>query len=37
MKLAAAQAIADFISEDLLGPEFIVPSVFEPKVTVNVA
>jgi len=37
MKLAAAQAIADCISEDLLGPEFIVPSVFEPKVTQNVA
>ena len=37
MKLAAAQAIADCISEDLLGPEFIVPSVLEPKVAVNVA
>jgi len=37
MKLAAAQAIANCISEDLLGPEYIVPSVFEPTVAENVS
>ena len=37
MKLAAARVIADCISEDFLGPELIIPSFFEPKVTENVA
>ena len=37
MKLAAAKAIADEVSSDELSPVHIVPSVFDPKVSLNVA
>ncbi len=37
MKLSAAQAIADSISEKELSPEFIVPSVFDKSVPYKVA
>jgi malate dehydrogenase (oxaloacetate-decarboxylating) len=37
MKLAAAHAIAGIISEEELGPEYIVPSVFDRRVTDAVA
>ena len=37
MKLSAAQAIADSISEKELSPEFIVTSVFDKSVTYKVA
>jgi malate dehydrogenase (oxaloacetate-decarboxylating) len=37
MKLAAARAIASVIPEDDLGPEYIVPSVFNRRVSVAVA
>ena len=37
MKLAAAQAIAGTISDDELGPEYIVPSVFDRRITDAVA
>ena len=35
MKLAAAQAIADVVGDDL-APDHIVPSVFDPRVGVDV-
>ncbi len=37
MKLAAAQAIADEVSSDELSATHIVPSVFDPEVSLNVA
>lgn len=37
MKLAAAQAIADTISEDVLNAQYIIPSVFDTSVAPNVA
>ena len=37
MKLAAAHAIAQAISDDTLTAEFIIPSVFDPRVVENVA
>ncbi|MGH9942110.1 MAG: NAD(P)-dependent malic enzyme, partial [Pyrinomonadaceae bacterium] len=37
MKLAAAQAIADLISDEELHPEYIVPSVFDKRVADSVA
>ena len=37
MKLAAAQAIADIVSPDELGPEYVVPSVFNRSVAPAVA
>jgi malate dehydrogenase (oxaloacetate-decarboxylating) len=37
MKLAAARAIAGVIPEEDLGPEYIVPSVFNRRVSVAVA
>jgi malate dehydrogenase (oxaloacetate-decarboxylating) len=37
MKLAAAQAIADVIPGEELGPEHIVPSVFDRRVAESVA
>lgn len=37
MKLAAAEAIADSVSDDELSPEFIVPSVFDKDVPTRVA
>jgi malate dehydrogenase (oxaloacetate-decarboxylating) len=37
MKLAAAQAIADIVPPDELGPEYVVPSVFNRSVAPAVA
>ena len=37
MKLAAARAIADAVSDDELGPDFVVPSVFHPGLGATVA
>ena len=37
MKIAAAQAIAEQVPENLLNEEYIVPSVFNPKVAESVA
>ncbi len=37
MKLAAARAIADSVTDDELGPEFIIPSVFDKDVSIRVA
>jgi len=37
MKLAAAYAIAGVVSEEELGPEYIIPSVFHPGVSTSVA
>ena len=37
MKLAAAKAIADSVTDDELTPEFIVPSVFDKSVPYKVA
>lgn len=37
MKLAAAQAIAGAVKKDELGPEYIIPSVFDPEVAGKVA
>jgi malate dehydrogenase (oxaloacetate-decarboxylating) len=37
MKVAAAEAIAETISEDELNPDYIIPSVFNRKVAENVA
>ena len=37
MKIAAAQAIAEVIPEEHLGPDFIIPSVFDRNVARNVA
>ncbi|MDH5237145.1 MAG: NAD-dependent malic enzyme, partial [Acidimicrobiia bacterium] len=37
MKLAAAGAIADSVTDDLLAPDFIVPSVFDKSVPYRVA
>ena len=37
MKLAAAQAIAESVSEDELCPDFVVPSVFDTSVVQRVA
>jgi malate dehydrogenase (oxaloacetate-decarboxylating) len=37
MKLAAAYAIADLVSEDELRPEYIIPDAFDPRVGVAVA
>jgi malate dehydrogenase (oxaloacetate-decarboxylating) len=37
MKLAAAQAIADIVTPDELGPEYVVPSVFNRQVAPAVA
>ena len=37
MKIAAARAIADFISDDALSPDYIVPSPLDRAVTVAVA
>jgi malate dehydrogenase (oxaloacetate-decarboxylating) len=37
MKLAAAQAIAGAVKKDDLGPEYIIPSVFDPGVAGKVA
>jgi hypothetical protein len=32
MKLAAADAIAACVPEEAIGPEYIIPSVFQPEV-----
>ena len=37
MKVAAAHAIADVVADDELGPEYIVPSVFNRDVALAVA
>jgi len=37
MKVAAAQAIADVIAEDELDPDYIIPSVFDRRVSLAVA
>jgi malate dehydrogenase (oxaloacetate-decarboxylating) len=37
MKIAAARAIADVITDDELRPEYIIPSVFNPSVVESVA
>src|SRR5579872_3690756 len=37
MLIAAAQALADVVSPDEIGPHYIVPSVFHPDVTTSVA
>lgn len=37
MKIAAAHAIADTIQDDLLQPDYIIPSVFDTSVAPNVA
>ena len=37
MKIAAARAIADVITDDELRPEYIIPSVFNPSVAEVVA
>ena len=37
MKLAAAEALADLISEDDLRPDYIIPSPFDPRVAPAVA
>ncbi len=37
MKIAAAHAIADTIQDDLLQPDYIIPSVFDSSVAANVA
>ncbi|HLI39256.1 MAG TPA: NAD-dependent malic enzyme [Streptosporangiaceae bacterium] len=37
MLVAAARALADVVSEDELGPEYIIPSVFHPDVSSAVA
>ena len=37
MKIAAAKAIAETVGEDELRPDFIVPSVFDPRVSISVA
>ncbi len=37
MKLAAAYAIADIVTEDERSPEYIIPSVFDPRVVDAVA
>jgi malate dehydrogenase (oxaloacetate-decarboxylating) len=37
MEAAAAQALADVVKPDQLNPAFIVPSVFDPAVTITVA
>jgi len=37
MKLAAARAIADLVTDDELGPELVVPSVFHPVLGATVA
>jgi malate dehydrogenase (oxaloacetate-decarboxylating) len=37
MLLAAAQALADVVAADELGPDYIIPSVFHPDVAAAVA
>jgi malate dehydrogenase (oxaloacetate-decarboxylating) len=37
MLVAAAQALADVVSPDEIGPHYIIPSVFHPDVTSSVA
>lgn len=37
MKIAAAKAIAETVGDDELRPDFIVPSVFDPRVSISVA
>jgi malate dehydrogenase (oxaloacetate-decarboxylating) len=37
MKLAAAQAIADIVTPEELGPEYVIPSVFNRSVAPAVA
>jgi malate dehydrogenase (oxaloacetate-decarboxylating) len=37
MLIAAAQALADMVSPDEIGPHYIIPSVFHPDVTSSVA
>ena len=37
MKLAAAEAIASLVSEDMLSDEFILPEAFDPRVAVVVS
>jgi Malic enzyme, NAD binding domain len=37
MLIAAAQALADVVSPDEIGPHYIIPSVFHPDVTSSVA
>jgi malate dehydrogenase (oxaloacetate-decarboxylating) len=37
MLLAAAQALADVVLPDEIGPHYIIPSVFHPDVTSSVA
>jgi malate dehydrogenase (oxaloacetate-decarboxylating) len=37
MKLAAAYAIAEIVSEEELSPEYVIPSVFDPRVVDAVA
>jgi malate dehydrogenase (oxaloacetate-decarboxylating) len=37
MKLAAADAIAACVPEETLGPDYIIPSVFQPEVATTVA
>ena len=37
MKMAAAQALADLISEDELNEDYIIPAAFDPRVGPAVA
>ena len=37
MKIAASYAIAELIDEDELSPEFVIPNVFDPRVSEKVA
>jgi malate dehydrogenase (oxaloacetate-decarboxylating) len=37
MLIAAAQALADVVSPDEIGPHYIIPSVFHPDVASSVA
>jgi malate dehydrogenase (oxaloacetate-decarboxylating) len=37
MLIAAAQALADVVSSDEIGPHYIIPSVFHPDVASSVA
>lgn len=37
MKMAAAQALSELISDEELGPEYIIPKAFDPRVGKAVA
>ena len=37
MKLAAAKALADLISDEELNPDYIIPAAFDPRVGTAVA